>query len=130
MTPQRGRVNFPHLAQVFRIERDRELCKTGEKSTEIVYGITSVPEDRGTPEKLLAWNRGHWSVENRNHWMRDVNFGEDASRTHTMHGPTNRAICNNIALALIYSRGPKVAETRRHFNLYRHEAIKAVLSPG
>ena len=121
MTPQRGRVNFPHLAQVFRMERDRGPCKSGKKSTEIVYGITSVPEDRGTPEKLLAWNRGHWSVENRNHWMRDVNFKEDASRSRTMHGPTNRAICNNIALALIFSRRPKVAETRRHFNLNCHE---------
>ena len=63
MTPQHGRVNFPHLEQVFRIERDREPSKSGKKSTEIVYGVTSVPEDRGTPEKLLAWNRGHWSVE-------------------------------------------------------------------
>ena len=73
-----GTVNFPHIAQIFRIERDRESCKSRKKSTEIAYGITSVPKDRGTPEKLLAWNRGHWSVENRNHRARDVNFREDA----------------------------------------------------
>ena len=56
--------------------------------------------------------------------MRVVNFKEDASRSHTMHGPTNSAICNNIALAIIFSRGPKVAETRRNFDLYRHEVWK------
>ena len=128
MTPLPGTVNFPHIAQIFRIERDRKMCKSGKKSTEIAYGITSVPKDRGTPENLLAWNRGHWSVENRNHRARDVNFREDACVGHTTHGPSNGAICNNIALAIILSRGPKIAETRRDFNLHRHKAIKAVLS--
>ena len=70
MTPLPGTVNFPHIAQIFRIERDREIRKSGKKSTEIAYGITSVPKDRGTPEKLLAWNRGHWSIENNNHRVR------------------------------------------------------------
>ena len=47
-----------------------------KKRREITYGITSVSKDRGTPENLLAWNRGHWSVENRNHRVRDVNTGQ------------------------------------------------------
>ena len=106
MTPPCGTVNYPHLAQTFWIERDRESCKSGEKGTEITYGITSVPEDRGTPENLLAWKRGHWSVENRNHRVRDVNFGEDACLSRTMHAPNNGAICNCIALAIIIRRSP------------------------
>ena len=130
MTPLRRTVNYLHTAQIFRIERDRETCKSGEKSTEIAYGITSVPEDRGTPENLLAWNRSHWSVENRNHRVRDVNFKEDACLNRTMHAPNNGAICNCIALAIIIRRSPNIAETIRHFNLHRHEAVKAVLSPG
>ena len=32
MTPLPGTVNFPHIAQIFRIERDRETCKSGEKA--------------------------------------------------------------------------------------------------
>ena len=40
MTPLRGTVNYPHLAQIFRIERQREICKSGTKSIEITYGIT------------------------------------------------------------------------------------------
>ena len=31
MTPLRGTVNYPHLAQIFRIEREREMCKSGKK---------------------------------------------------------------------------------------------------
>ena len=103
ITPLPGTVKYPHVAQIFRIVRERETVKTGEKSTEIVYGITSVPANRGTPENLLAWNRGHWSVENLNHRVRDVNFGEDACLSRTTHAPTNGALCNCIALALILS---------------------------
>ena len=130
MTPLRGTVNYPHLAQIFRIERERESCKSGKKSTEIAYGITSVPKDRGTPENLLAWNRGHWSIENNNHRVRDVNFKEDACLSRTMHAPNIGAICNCFALAIIIRRSPNIAETNRHFALHRHEAVKAVLSPG
>ena len=130
MTPLRGTVKYPHIAQIFRIKREREMCKSGKKCTEIAYGITSVPDDRGTPENLLAWNRGHWSVENRNHRVRDVNFGKDACLSHTMHAPINGAICNCIALAIVFRRSPDIAETIRHFNLHRHEAINAVLSSG
>ena len=130
ITPLPGTVKYPHVAQIFRIVRERETVKTGEKSTEIVYGITSVPADRGTPENLLAWNRGHWSVENLNHRVRDVNFGEDACLSRTTHAPTNGALCNCIALALILRRSRKIAETRRHFAMHPHEAVKAVLSSG
>ena len=130
MTPLRGTVNYPHTAQIFRIERKRETCKSGIESTEIAYGITSVPKDRGTPENLLAWNCGHWSVENRNHRVRDVNFREDACVGHTTHAPFNGEICDSIALAIILKRSPKIAETRRYFALNRHKAIEAVLSSG
>ena len=130
MTPLRGTVSYPHITQIFRIEREREMCKSGKKSTEIAYGITSVPEDRGTPENLLAWNYGHWSVENRNHRVRVVNFKEDACLSRTMHAPINSAICNYIALAIILRRSPNIAEMRRHFALHRHKAIEAVLSRG
>ena len=126
MTPQRGTVNYPHLAQIFRIEREWESCKSGE----IAYGITSIPEDRGTPENLLAWNCGHWSIENRKHRVRDVNFEEDACLSRTAHAPINDAIRNCIALAIILMRSPNTAETRGHFALQRHEAIEAVLLPG
>ena len=83
LTPLRGTVNYPHLSQVFRVERLRIGLKSGTESTEFAYGITSVPQHKGTPEQLLAWNRGHWSVENKNHRTRDVHFEEDACLART-----------------------------------------------
>lgn len=36
--------------------------------------------------------RGQWIIENRQHHVRDVTFGEDASRSRTRRGPANLAI--------------------------------------
>ena len=63
---------FDKAQQVFRVTRERTDLKTGETSEETAFGITSVPEDRADPERLLAWNRGHWQIENGNHYRRDV----------------------------------------------------------
>ena len=53
--------------EAFRVVRERTEAKTGETSVETAYGITSVTAERAGPERLLAWNRGHWQVENGNH---------------------------------------------------------------
>ena len=62
------------------VERD------GKVSQETRYFITSAREraDAGT---LLRWARGHWSIENRSHYVRDVTLGEDASRIRKGGGP-------------------------------------------
>ncbi len=128
LTPPRGMVNHPHLKQIFRVERRRMQVGSGHESRELAYGITSVPEQRGTPAQLLAWNRGHWAVENLNHRARDVQFAEDACLARTAHAPVNNALCNCIALAIILGRGNNVAEATRHFALHRDAALDAVLS--
>ena len=56
-------------------------------------------------EPLLAWNRGHWMVENANHYRRDASLGEDTSCLRTRHAPANNATLNNIALAIVLHRG-------------------------
>ena len=128
LTPPRGMVNYPHLKQIFRVERRRIDVGSGHESRELAYGITSVPQERGAPEQLLAWNRGHWAVENCNHRTRDVQFDEDARLARTAHAPVNNALCNCIALAVILDRGGNVAETTRHFAIHRDDALNAVLS--
>ena len=126
------RFDFKQVRQAFCIRRDREvLNETDSASTEMVYGITSVAVERADAEQLLAWNRGHWAVENRNHYIRDRTFQEDACPNRTGNGPSNRAMCNNIALALIFhqQRFHSVPQALRHFNLNRNEAFSALLSP-
>ena len=66
LTPPQRLINLPHVAQVFRITRQRTDARQGRDgatTTEHVYGFTSVPAERATPRRLLAWNRGHWVVD-------------------------------------------------------------------
>ena len=131
LTPPPNTLTYPHVAQVFRVRRERTNLKSGEKSVEYAYGITSVAAERGSAQQLLAWNRGHWSIEVKNHLRRDKTFDEDACLARTGLAPANRATCNNIALALILHQGnTNAAAALRHFTLYRKAAFAALLSPG
>ena len=130
LTPLPNTLNYPHVAQVFRVRRERTILKTGEQSVEYAYGITSVKAEYGSAKQLLAWNRGHWSIEVKNHLRRDKTFDEDACLARAGLAPANRATCNNIALALILHQGnTNAAAALRHFTLYRKAAFAALLSP-
>ena len=122
--------SFAHARQAFRVIRERTVVKTGATSTETAYGITSVDAGRAGPDRLLAWNRGHWQVENGNHHRRDATLGEDASRIRARHAPSNNATLNNIALAVVFHRGFRhVPEANLHFMMRRRDALDAILNP-
>ena len=71
-------LNWPGVAQVGQLESVVE--QNGTVSTETRYFITSAPRKLADASQLIRWARGHWSIENRSHYVRDVTFGEDASR--------------------------------------------------
>lgn len=96
--------DFPHVAQVARIQRTRTQVKSGKTETEVVYLITSLSPEEASPQRLLALNRGHWGIENRLHWVRDVTFGEDQSQIRTGCGPQMMALLRNLAISLVRLR--------------------------
>ena len=75
-----GYSDWPGLAQVFRLERQVIIKKTGEVREEVVAGITSLAPERADAVRLLALVRGQWQIENHSHWVRDVTFDEDRSQ--------------------------------------------------
>ena len=97
LTPLDKTLNFAHVAQVW-VRRERTDLNTGVKSIEYAYGITSLAATCATPQQLLAWNRGHWAIESKNHHRRDKTLCEDAC---TARSGERVATCNNIVLALI-----------------------------
>lgn len=94
-------LDFPYVGQVARVTRARLSVKDGETSTETVYLITSLAQERADPKRLLALNRGHWAIENRLHWVRDVTFDEDRSTVRTRQGPRLMASLRNRAISLL-----------------------------
>jgi len=98
-------LSFPHVGQAFVIERESINKKTGKKSKDIAYGITSRTSEQADPERVLNTNRSHWSIENSCHHIIDWNYDEDRSRIRTGHGPENMTRLRRFAVGLIKSKG-------------------------
>jgi len=94
-------LEFPYVGQVFCIKRTSQSLKTKMKREEIVYGITSLTPEKIDLPSLLSLNRGHWSIENRLHYVRDETFGEDRSQIRTRNAPRVMAIFRNVAISLL-----------------------------
>lgn len=80
----------------------------------VAYAITSVPRVQAGAAKLLGWWRGHWGIENRLHWGRDVPLGEDACRIRTGNAPYVRSLLRNAPINLLRSLGHRqITQTLR-----------------
>lgn len=119
--------SWPYVAQVAQLTRT--VTKAGKTTAEVVYLITTLTPSKASPQRLLDLNRGHWSIENRSHYVRDVSFGEDRSRLRTGHAPQILATLRNLAITLIHRFGSsQIAATRRHFASCPQEALALLLS--
>jgi predicted transposase YbfD/YdcC len=89
------------LAQVFQVERQIIIKKTGEVRAEVVAGVTSLPPERADAGRLLALVRGHWHIENQSHWVRDVTCDEDRSQVRCGNIPHVMAAFRNTVIGLL-----------------------------
>ena len=95
-------LDFPHVGQVFLIERSRIEKKTGDCSNEIVLGVTNRTPREASPQRLLQINRGHWAIESV-HYLIDWNYDEDRSRIRTGFGPENITRLRRFAIGILKS---------------------------
>jgi predicted transposase YbfD/YdcC len=104
-------IDFAGAAQVAQVRRT--VTKKGKKTVEVVYLITS---DRSAdPATLAAWIRGHWHIENKLHWVRDVTYHEDKSLVRTGNAPRVMATLRGLAISLLRLDGhANIAAANRH----------------
>jgi predicted transposase YbfD/YdcC len=62
--------HWPSLAQVGQLRRT--ITTKGQTRHEVVYLLTSLSPTEALPLRLLDLVRGHWSIENSLHYVRDV----------------------------------------------------------
>jgi len=124
---------WPHLAQIGRVERRRTVSRRGQvhQMVEVTYAITSLPPDRADARTLLGHLRGHWGIENKTHWVRDVTFDEDRSQIRTGAAPQVMATTRNLVLALLRRAGhTNIAAALRTYAGRPADAVALVLSSG
>lgn len=120
--------DWPGVAQVFRVERERRV--KGVTTVEVVYGITSLTRDRADAARLLGLTRSHWGIENGLHHTRDETFREDRCRVRRGHAPRVLASLRNVAVHLLRSRDdPTVAAATRAMNARPDLALSMLQAP-
>ena len=131
LTEHRDRAPLPHRQVAFRIERERRIVKTGKVEHETVHGLTSVPPDQATSQVVLALVRGHWSIENRLHHVRDVSYDEDRCRVRTGHLPRNLACLTNLAISIVRLKGrfDSLPQAHRHYARRPQDAVRQLINP-
>ena len=95
------------LQAVGRVESTRLIGD--HASPECRYFLCSFP-DR---DRFATVVRGHWGIENQQHWVLDVQFGEDACRTRHDHSAENLALIRRVALNMLRHNGPPHDSIRR-----------------
>lgn len=81
------------LQSIVVVERTRQLWN--KTTHEIQFYLSSLAADDPRNTDVI---RQHWSIENSQHWVLDVTFGEDDCRVRTLHAPHNLALIRRFAL--------------------------------
>lgn len=110
---------------VVKVERLRELFNTKEKIYEDDSDVSFYISTKMLPaEKYNSIIRGHWSIENKNHYVRDVAMKEDKSRIRV--NPQNMAIILSFALNILRYNGVKNIENRLYVNALNFKKLLAL----
>lgn len=122
-------LDWPAVAQVFRLEREIWHEKYQGRKRQVVYGLTSLAPEKASPKKLLELTRQYWGIENGLHYRRDVTLHEDATRLTVGNSGHNMAILNNLTIGLCIKNGlSNVAKARRLFAAQPKRAIDLLTS--
>jgi predicted transposase YbfD/YdcC len=95
------------LKSIVCIESTRRL--RDNSSIERRYFISSLCN----VDKIAKSIRHHWNIENKLHWVMDVDFDEDSCRARTDFGAENFALLRQIAHNLIKQESTKKISIRR-----------------
>jgi predicted transposase YbfD/YdcC len=122
-------LEWPHVAQVFRIERTIWYEKHKGRTREVVYGLTSLTPQEASPERLLTLVRQYWGIESGLHYRRDVTLHEDSTRLTVGNSGQIMAILNNLVIGLCLQHGfHNLAKARRLFNAWPSKALGLILT--
>jgi predicted transposase YbfD/YdcC len=109
-------VDWPDVQQVVRRECERIVLKTGKRSCEVTYAMVSMtPAQAGAATIERLW-RGHWTIENQTHYVRDVTFGEDAG--HAAQGNTAHvlaALRNGLLTLFRHAHWRSIPDALAHY---------------
>ncbi|MGH3934173.1 MAG: ISAs1 family transposase [Pseudonocardiaceae bacterium] len=104
VAPAPADLPFPHVNQVWLVERYITDPAGTPRSAVAALGVTNLTAPRAAPTLLATLVRDHWGIETL-HWLRDTVYREDNSTAHTRSGPRVMAALRNLAIGAIRLTG-------------------------
>lgn len=105
----------------------RVNTQTGEVSVEVAYGLTSLRRERVRLKHVEQFWRWHWTIEDRDHYVRDVTLGEDQYQVHTgAAAQALTALRNGVLAALRHQGWENIAAALRHYGASTQKALTLI----
>jgi predicted transposase YbfD/YdcC len=124
-------LGWPGAAQIMQRTYHAVDLRTGAITHEVVYGITSLSRARAKTKHLAALWRGHWTIENREHYVRDETFGEDRCQLHAGHSAQAMAALRNAVLNVLRYQGwSSVPAAMRRYGASLQQALQLLGVPA
>lgn len=109
-------LEWPGARQVAQRRCRRVVIRSGETHEETTYAVTSLGPQRAGARQLEALWRGHWTIENRSHYVRDETLGEDRGQMHTGNAPRAlAALRNGLVAAMRHAGWTNIAQALRYY---------------
>ncbi len=131
-TELNGYLSFPYVGQVFQIRRtttdlDGNVVKGRKSTQETVCGVTSLSPQQASSAQVLGYNRGHWQIENRLHYVRDMTYDEDRSQVRRGGRPQAMATLRNVAISLLRLAGAEnIAAATRYLGREQERPLRLI----
>jgi len=114
------RADWAGLKAVAMVEATRTI---GSKtSTEQRYYLCSITD----PTRIALAIREHWRIENEQHWVLDVQFGEDANRSRKDHSAANLGLIRRTGLNLLR----QASDTKTTKMSLKRRKLRAMMVPN
>jgi hypothetical protein len=124
-------LTWPGVAQVLRRTCRRIHERTGLVESETTYALTSLPAQLAGPAQLEQIWRGHWTIENCLHHVRDETFGEDRCQVHTGSAAQALAALRNAVISLLRFHGwSNLAAATRCYAAHPQRALRLLGAPA
>jgi predicted transposase YbfD/YdcC len=89
-------------ADALHAQREHATCLAGRGAHYLLIVKRNQPSLYAQPAAII---RGHWGIEDRLHWARGIDFGEDRSQARTASGPRVMASLRNLAITILRLSG-------------------------
>ena len=124
-------VDWPGSQQVIRRTYHAVDLKTRETVHQVTYGITSLSRARALPRHIAALRRAHWTIENRDHYVRDETLGEDRCQLHSGNSAHALAALRNAVLNVLRYQGwYSIPAALRHYGASLQKALALLGVPA